>query len=115
MSRGATDLAWRLTRCTRATTAVEFALTFLPMALLVIGTIELGRALHVRNDMAFAADTAMRTMLLDPTTGVTDLTAAARGAFVAGRAADLSVTLNGAGAGDVQVLTLTYRLDHLPR
>ncbi|MCG5478908.1 TadE/TadG family type IV pilus assembly protein [Sinorhizobium alkalisoli] len=45
-------------------TAVEFALVCFPLLLLVLGIIEFGRALYVRNDLSYAADIAARRVLI---------------------------------------------------
>jgi Flp pilus assembly protein TadG len=44
--------------------AVEFALVFFPLLLLVLGIIEFGRVLYVRNDLSYAADIAVRNVLI---------------------------------------------------
>lgn len=45
-------------------TAVEFALVCFPLLLLVLGIVEFGRALYVRNDLSHAADVAARKVLI---------------------------------------------------
>ncbi|CAN7634144.1 TadE/TadG family type IV pilus assembly protein [Pararhizobium sp. LjRoot238] len=44
--------------------AVEFALVCFPLLLLVLGIVEFGRALYVRNDLSYATDIAARTVLI---------------------------------------------------
>lgn len=55
---------WKMCRATSGATAVEFAIICVPLVLLCLGTVELGRALNVRNDLAFAADAGARTVLI---------------------------------------------------
>jgi len=99
-----------LIRCSRGVTAVEFAFVLMPMLLLIFGVIEFGRALHLRNEMAYAADAATRQVLLDPGTGAAEAAAAARAAFPVGTPSDLSVTLADT-VGGARVLSLSYPLN----
>jgi len=45
--------------------AVEFALVCFPLLLLVLGIVEFGRALYVRNDLSYATDIAARKVLIE--------------------------------------------------
>jgi hypothetical protein len=57
----------RLARCNGGAAAVEFAIIAWALIFVCLGVIEFGRGLHVRNEMAFAADHAARMLLTDPT------------------------------------------------
>lgn len=47
-------------------TAVEFAIIGLLAIVLCVGTLEIGRALHLANELAYAADRGTRLVLLNP-------------------------------------------------
>lgn len=53
--------------------AVEFALIGMLLILVSIGTIEIGRALFIFNELAHAADRAARAILIDPDISDADL------------------------------------------
>ncbi len=55
----------RLVRCDKGTAAVEFAFIGLALILGTIGTIEVGRALFLSNELAHAADRAARAVMLN--------------------------------------------------
>ncbi len=57
----------QFTRCERGATAVEFGIIALPMLLVTLGTIEIGRALFMRNDMAQTLDRVERQLLIGKT------------------------------------------------
>jgi Flp pilus assembly protein TadG len=57
----------QFTRCQRGATAVEFGIIALPMLLVTLGTIEFGRALFTRNDMAQTLDRVERQILIGKT------------------------------------------------
>ncbi|MBV0893422.1 pilus assembly protein [Paracoccus sp. Z118] len=56
----------RTVRCGSGTAAIEFALVGLLAISLILGVIEFGRAVFIRNELAFAADIATRRALIDP-------------------------------------------------
>ena len=58
--------------------AVEFALIGMLLILVSIGTIEIGRALFIFNELAHAADRAARAILIDPDISGSDLEAKVR-------------------------------------
>ncbi len=55
----------RLVRCDKGAAAVEFAFIGLALILGTVGTIEVGRALFLSNELAHAADRAARAVMLD--------------------------------------------------
>lgn len=56
----------RAVRCQSGVAAIEFAFVGLLAISLILGVIEFGRALFIRNELAFAADIATRKVLLAP-------------------------------------------------
>jgi Flp pilus assembly pilin Flp len=56
----------RLSNCQSGSTAVEFALIAMAMLVLILGTIELGRGLHLYNRISFAMDRAARLGITYP-------------------------------------------------
>lgn len=63
----------RLGRCASGAVAIEFAMVGLLTISLLLGIFEFGRALFLRNQLAFAADIATRQILLDPPETSSDL------------------------------------------
>ena len=53
--------------------AVEFAMIVFLLISLLLGTFEFGRALLIRNQLAFSADIATRRVLVDPPETMRDL------------------------------------------
>lgn len=56
----------RYRRCTAGTTAIEFALVAPVAILLCLSILEAGRAVYLRNELAYAVDLGARRVLLDP-------------------------------------------------
>ncbi|MCR4264732.1 TadE/TadG family type IV pilus assembly protein [Nitratireductor sp. ZSWI3] len=54
----------RLAKCRSGAAAVEFAIVCMPLLLVSLGVVEFGRALFIRNDLAYAADVAARKVLI---------------------------------------------------
>lgn len=92
--------------------AIEFAIICLPLILLAVGVVELGRAFNIRNDMAYAADVGTRRMLVDGATPDVELEALVRDAFTGGPPEDLGIDLGTVLVGErtVRTLRLTYPL-----
>lgn len=100
-------------------TAVEFALVCFPLLLLVLGIVEFGRALYVRNDLSHAADVAARKVLIgqvarDATDSEaqTKIESAVRDHFDSGDPLQLHVTVGKVtdDGTDFRVLTIRYPL-----
>lgn len=53
-------------RCEAGGTTIEFAIIASALVLVSLGVVEFGRALHVRNELSFAADFAARSILGNP-------------------------------------------------
>ena len=68
--------ARQLARCERGTAAIEFAFIAMLLILGTVGTIEVGRALFMMNELAHAADRAARVVMLDFDIEESDLTEA---------------------------------------
>lgn len=100
----------RLAACDRGAAAVEFAIISMVLITLLIGIVDFGRTLYVKNQLSFLADQAARAVLLDP--GIADATLEAdlRADFSAGTAADLTVTITSeiVSGTDFRVLSVNY-------
>lgn len=99
----------------RGATAVEFAIILVPLILLIIGTIDFGRALYTRNNMIEAADVGARVILLDNSATTEAVAGKIRGAFIAGDEDVLDVGMGTATANGIQFRTidLSYEFDLL--
>lgn len=91
---------------TRGATAVEFALVALPFVILMLGLIEFGRALHIRNGLDNAADRAQRQIIIDAAATSTSLTTSARATFLAGDPDKLQVILSEGTSGSTNYRTV---------
>lgn len=96
----------------RGATAIEFAFLALPFVILLLGLIEFGRALHIRNGLDNAADRAQRQIIIDAAATSTSLTTSARDTFLAGDPAKLEVLLSEGASGDTayRMLQLSYTM-----
>ncbi len=104
----------RLWRDQKGATAVEFSICGAILIALSLGVIEIGRAFLVRNELAYAADRATRTVLMDPSASDSTIAAAARAAFQD----DLSLLVVAVAEETVdglpsRVITLSYPIDLL--
>tara|TARA_B100001059_G_scaffold235220_1_gene280159 strand:- start:764 stop:1159 length:396 start_codon:yes stop_codon:yes gene_type:complete len=65
-----------LLKSQRGAAAIEFALIGLPFIILLLGLIEFGRGLYIRNALDSAADRAQRVIMINPsaTTAILDQT-----------------------------------------
>lgn len=79
--------------CERGAVAVEFSIVGLVLILAVLGTIEFGRGLNVRNQLSQAVDYGVRRLLVDKTISNSALESSIRDAFQAGPNAQLVVTI----------------------
>ena len=96
--------------------AIEFAIIVWALIFVCLGIIELGRGLHVRNEMSYAADLAARRILtfeaysgavLAPT-DEDALRLVVKEAFKGSRPGDLSVTFPLDAGGNFRVIPLEY-------
>lgn len=103
--RSRSDILLRLTKCDFGATAVEFALVAWIFILFVLGIIEVGRALDVRNQISRSVDAGARTLLVPKSANLQgDAETAAKAALTTADPADLSVVL-----GTEAVDGLNYR------
>ncbi|MFN4099536.1 MAG: TadE/TadG family type IV pilus assembly protein [Pararhodobacter sp.] len=68
----------RFLRDESGSTAVEFGMIGLLVIVLCVATLEFGRALHLTNELAFAADRGSRLVLLNPDVPDADVVAEVR-------------------------------------
>lgn len=117
MTPGIRKLVLAFSRSQSGAAAVEFAMVCLPMLLLALGIVEFGRALNVRNDLAYAADVAARMVLINKveaddtdTEALAKLDPAARQAFTGGQRdlLQVSVTKEAVDGTTFRVLALRY-------
>lgn len=96
----------------RGATAVEFALLALPFVILLLGLIEFGRALHIRNSLSNAADKAQRQIIIDAAVTSTALTDGARASFLAGNPNNLQVVITAGASGgtNYRIVQLSYTM-----
>ncbi len=72
--------------------ALEFALIGLPFILLLLGLVEFGRGLYIRNALDSAADRAQRIIIIDPSANTATLEQTIRSAFQAGPSESLTLS-----------------------
>ena len=95
-------------------TALEFALIGLPFIMLMLGLIEFGRGLHIRNGLDNAVDRAQRILLIDPGAAAGSIETEVRAAFRAGSQERLTVAITGSpSGGNIRTLTVTFQMDLL--
>ncbi len=94
----------------RGTAAVEFSIISVVLVALLIGIVDFGRTLYVKNQMSFLADRAARSVLLDASIANTDLEATILAEFDAGNAVDLtvSITTETVQSETYRVVSITY-------
>lgn len=96
--------------------AIEFAIIVWALIFLCLGIIEIGRGLHVRNEMSYAADLAARRILTFEAYAANPLQAAdedaleleVRAAFKGPRPEELDVTFPLDDSGNYRVVLLSY-------
>ncbi|MRX51763.1 hypothetical protein GI374_15285 [Paracoccus sp. S-4012] len=101
------QLRW-LVRCASGAAAIEFAMIGLLVISLILGIFELGRAMFLRNQLAFAADVAARRVLLDPSAASGDLEqlAATIRESIPFEQTELQVELELTSSGEILSITL---------
>ena len=83
----------RLRSCQAGSTAVEFAIISLVLALVAFGVLEFGRALNIRNQLSQAADYGARQILTNQLISDSALASSVRSAFSAASGTLLTVTV----------------------
>ncbi|MGR3593969.1 MAG: TadE/TadG family type IV pilus assembly protein [Limimaricola soesokkakensis] len=81
-----------LRRCEAGAAAVEFALIAMVAISFLLGIVEFGRALYMRNELSFAADIATRKILINPAVTDGELEAAIRASITFGGGEALQMT-----------------------
>jgi Flp pilus assembly protein TadG len=71
--------------------AVEFSMVAMAFAVTTLGIIEFGRVLHVRNQLSYTVDFAVRQIMINPTSSNTLLSSAIRNEFYGHNPDDLTV------------------------
>ena len=99
--------AGRLIRGQDGAAAIEFAIVSFALILVSLGIIEFGRALQVRNELAFAADIAARAILTDADIPSDEVEEAVREAFDPPDPALLDVNLETETVDGVEFRTLS--------
>lgn len=99
-------------RRTEGATAIEFAIVAMPLILLLVGTLELGRVLFIRNELALAADRGVRTLLVTADTPMATIETQIRDTFSLTPPAGLAVTLATDGTG-FRTLRIDYPVELL--
>lgn len=95
----------------RGAAAVEFALIFVPLVLLLIGIVDFGRVLYTRNNIIEAADVGARVILIDNSASASVVTDAVHGAFLAAPDDELTVTLGTASQNGIDFRTIALEHD----
>ena len=95
-----------LRRCDSGAVAVEFAMIGLVAISIFMGIVEFGRALHVRNELSYAADIAARKILTNPSVADSELETAIRSSITFGGTEDLVLTFGSESADGVAFRTL---------
>lgn len=105
----------RLARCERGAAAVEFAIISVVFLGLVIGLIEFGRILYIKNQLSYAADIASRTIMINTAVTEAAIETAVRDEFIAGDPTGLTVVVvpEVLGGDTFRVVTITYPVTHV--
>lgn len=99
----------------RGAAALEFALIGLPFTLLLLGLVEFGRGLHIRNALDSAADRAQRVIMIDPSASTLMLEASIRSTFRAGQPENLALShaVETTAGVTYRLVSLDYRMQLL--
>ncbi|MEM7058690.1 MAG: TadE/TadG family type IV pilus assembly protein [Pseudomonadota bacterium] len=100
----------RILKCQSGAAAVEFSIISVVLVMLLIGIVDFGRTLYVKNQLSFLADQAARSVLVDPNITDTALETALRTDFSGGDPVDLTVTISAdtVGGVDFRVISIDY-------
>lgn len=104
----------RLRFCQAGSTAVEFAIISLVLMLVVLGVIEFGRGLNMRNQLSQAADYGARQILTNKAITDSALETSVRSAFIAGSSGSLTVTIGTETVNGIQFRTITLGYPFTP-
>jgi Flp pilus assembly protein TadG len=104
----------RFQSCERGAAAVEFSIVGFVLILTVLGTIELGRGLNIRNQLSQAVDYGARRLLMDKTISNSALETSIRDAFQAGTNTQLVVTIEAETVNGVPCRTIVLNYPFNP-
>ncbi len=99
-----------LAACTRGAAAVEFAIISVVLIMLLIGIVDFGRTLYIKNQISFLADRAVRSVMLHPDIDGAALAAELRDGFTAGNPDSLAVdvTSQSVDGTDYRIVTIGF-------
>ena len=97
----------RMSGCERGATAVEFALVLPALLSFILGSVEFGRAMWVRNTLQYATEEAARYVITNQAATAVQIEAKVESNAVGLSAADVIVTSATAVIGSVSYLTIT--------
>ena len=94
----------------RGAAAVEFSIISVVLVALLIGIVDFGRTLYIKNQLSFLADRAARSVLLNSAVTNADLETTIRSEFDAGTSDDLivSIATETVALDTYRVVTITY-------
>lgn len=100
----------RAAKCERGAAAVEFAIISMVLISLCVGIVDFGRTLYVKNQLAFLADQATRSVLVNPAITNAQLQATLEADFNAGDPDDLAVNIAAetVAGTSFRVITISY-------
>ena len=101
-------IAGRLRAAEDGGVAIEFAIVSVALVLVSLGTLEFGRALQVRNQLAYLADIAAREILKDGEADGEAVEAKLREEFQASSPELLQVQIDAADAEGFRTVSLSY-------
>lgn len=104
----------RLRSCQAGGAAVEFAIVGMVLVLVVLGVIEFGRGLNIRNQLSFVADFGARRILTDRQISDDALVSEMRAAFNAAAPDRLTITIGTETVNGVQFRTVTVSYPFTP-
>ncbi|ACL58692.1 TadE family protein [Methylobacterium nodulans ORS 2060] len=104
----------RFCACRSGSTAVEFAMVGMIMLVTMLGIVELGRGLNVRNQLSQAADFGARAVLMNKTISDSGLEAVIRAAFQAASPDQLQVTVGAEVVNGLQFRTVSVSYPFVP-
>ncbi len=95
--------------------AIEFAIIAPVFITVALGVISLGYAFQVRNEMAHAADSGIREVLMDPTISDSDLETAIKDAFPESDPDNLTIALTETTIDgvDYRAIALSYSFNRI--
>ncbi len=100
----------RMAEDRKGAAAVEFSIISVVLVALLVGIVDFGRTLYVKNQMSFLADQAARSILINGSISDASLEAEIRAGFNAGEDTDLTVTFasDSVSGDDYRVVTIIY-------